>query len=132
MVKKEFPEVVSLIVQSDKRYKHGAYYFLRQALDHTVKEIKKKKPNLKSNHISGQDLLEGIKKFALKQFGPMTLTLFNEWGIQECEDFGNIVFNLVEFRVLGKTEKDKPEDFCKLYDFNEAFKNPFLPKRKIK
>jgi uncharacterized repeat protein (TIGR04138 family) len=130
MKNKDFPSVVELIRQHDSRYGKGVYFFIRQALDYTVKAIKKKNPSLKSNHISGQDLLEGIRKYAIDQYGPMAHTLLKEWNVKKCEDFGNIVFNLVEFGVLGKTESDKQEDFEGGYDFHEAFVEPYLPKRK--
>ncbi len=61
--------------------------------------------------MSGKELLEGIREYALNEFGPMTLALLREWGIHACEDFGNIVFNLVEHGVLAKTEEDTREDF---------------------
>jgi uncharacterized repeat protein (TIGR04138 family) len=60
----------------------------------------------------------------------MTLTVFEEWGIRQCSDFGEIVFNLIEAGVLSKTEKDSRADFAEGYDFEEAFRKPFLPKRK--
>lgn len=130
MSSKDFSEVVELIRQHDQRYAKAAYFFLRQALDFTVKAIKKNNPSTTTNHISGQDLLEGIREYAIEQYGPMTYTLFQQWGIKECNDFGNIVFNLVEFGVLGKTEKDKKEDFQGSYTFEDAFIQPFLPSRK--
>jgi len=66
----------------------------------------------------------------LEQYGPMALTLLQNWGIHECDDFGEIVFNLVEFGVLGKTENDRREDFSGGYDFYDAFVVPFIPKAK--
>jgi uncharacterized repeat protein (TIGR04138 family) len=57
----------------------------------------------------------------------MTLTVFSEWGIRTCEDFGEIVFNLVENSLLAKTKKDSREDFKGGYEFSEAFRKPFLP-----
>ncbi|MGY8688984.1 MAG: Minf_1886 family protein, partial [Verrucomicrobiales bacterium] len=61
-------------------------------------------------------------------FGPMVMTVFEEWGIHSCADFGEIVFNLIEARVFGKTDDDKKENFVGHYDFEEAFVRPFLPK----
>jgi uncharacterized repeat protein (TIGR04138 family) len=60
----------------------------------------------------------------------MALTVLNEWGIKCCEDFGDIVFNMVEFQLLGKTEQDSREDFKGGYDFEEAFRKPFLPTKR--
>ena len=128
MNKKDFSEVVQLIIRDDSRYDKGAYFFVRRALDHTLRDIMESKMVRKTNHVSGQELLEGIRDFAIQQYGPMTMTLFDRWGLSKCSDFGNIVFKLVEYGVFGKTEADHPEDFNEGYDFKEAFVDPFLPK----
>ena len=107
----DFNEVIRTIREDDPRYKRGAYYFLRQALDYSLKELHKRGELDRTNHLTGQQLLEGIRLFALDQYGPMARMVMEHWGIRECQDFGNIVFNLVECRVLGKTEEDRPEDF---------------------
>lgn len=127
----EFNEIVGLICKEDSRFNRKAYTFVRQALDHTVKELKKKKPERtgKSQHVTGAELLEGIRSFALEQFGPMTKTVLTTWGITRCSDFGDIVFNLIDYNVFSKTESDRREDFANLYDFEEAFVKPFVPTR---
>jgi len=124
---KDFGEAVRLIRKEDSRYGAGAYYFVRQALDHTVRKQAEEKPG-KRRHVTGQQLLEGIREYALEQYGPMTLTMFNEWGLRRCEDFGDVVFNLVDYEVLGKTDNDQREDFSAAYDFEEAFAKPFQPR----
>ena len=58
---------------------------------------------------------------------PLTLTVFDHWGIRETRDFGEIVFNLVENNLLAKTEKDTREDFAAGFDFDDAFTAPYLP-----
>ena len=83
-----------------------------------------------SNHLTGQQLLEGIRLFALDQYGPMARLVLEYWGVKNCRDFGNIVFNLVEFQVLGKTDEDCPEDFNNGYDFKKAFDYPYKPSSK--
>ena len=125
----EFSEIVGLICKEDTRFERKAYNFVRQALDHTVKETKKKNPERtgKSQHVSGAELLGGIRAYALDQFGPLTKTVLNQWGITRCADFGDIVFNLIEYNVFSKTETDRREDFSDLYDFDEAFVKPFQP-----
>jgi len=60
----------------------------------------------------------------------MALMVLNEWGVTRGEDFGEIVFNMVDTGLLGKTEKDSRDDFKGGYDFNEAFRQPFLPENK--
>jgi uncharacterized repeat protein (TIGR04138 family) len=122
-----FEEKVELIITEDKRYHRDAYFFVREALDHTQKLfVKSSKDGV--HHVSGQQLLQGVREFALQQFGPMTLTVFEEWGILRCEDFGEIVFNMVENGLLAKTDADRKDDFRGGYDFEKAFREPFQPK----
>ncbi len=119
-------DVLEEILARDTRYARDAYYFMREALDHTQKQQLKTR-KAEPRHVTGQELLEGIRQFALDQFGPMTLTVLDEWGVRRCEDFGEIVFNMVDAHLLGKTDKDSREDFKGGYDFHEAFRKPFLP-----
>lgn len=127
---RDFNEVIRTIRKEDPRYASGAYYFLREALDYSLKHLHTIGELGSNNHLSGKQLLEGIRLFALEQYGPMALSVFKHWGISTCRDFGNIVFNLVECRVLGKTDQDSPEDFNGGYSFKEAFEVPFQPERK--
>ena len=121
-----FETTLGLILAKDPRYQRDAYLFVKDALDHTQKiVVKENKGELR--HVSGQELLGGIRDYALAQFGPMTQMVFEEWGIKRCEDFGEIVFNMVEIGLLGKTEKDSRDDFANGYSFNDAFRKPFLP-----
>jgi uncharacterized repeat protein (TIGR04138 family) len=76
-------------------------------------------------------LLAGIREYALNCFGPMVLTVFAEWGIHKCEDFGEIVFNMVEHHLYAKTSADSRKDFCGVYDFDEVFGKPFRPSKPI-
>ena len=122
-----FDEIVELILQKDPRYSREAYQFLREALDHTQKAAAQQKKG-EPKHVNGQQLLEGIRSYALDQFGPMALMVLNEWGIRRGEDFGEIVFNMVESGLLAKTEEDSREDFKECYNFEEAFRAPFLPR----
>jgi uncharacterized repeat protein (TIGR04138 family) len=126
-----FEEEVEKIAAKDSRYSREAYIFVREALDHTQRMISKAGRDDGPRHVSGQQLLEGIRDFALQQYGPMTLTVLNDWGIQKCEDFGEIVFNMVENSLLAKTDQDRREDFVGCYDFDEAFRKPFLPARAV-
>jgi len=124
-----FEEAIEQIAAQDPRYHREAYCFLREALNHTQKMTGKLPKKNEIRHVSGQELLNGIREYALQQFGPMTLTVLHEWGIQCCMDFGEIVFNMVESKLLAKTEQDSREDFRKGYDFHDAFRKPFLPSR---
>lgn len=122
-----FEEAFNRIRAKDPRYHRDAYLFVREALDHTQKTIGKD-PRGRTRHVTGQELLAGIRDFALQQFGPMAMTVFEEWGVCCCADFGEIVFNMVEADWLAKTDKDSRADFAGGYDFEKAFRQPFLPK----
>ena len=129
---RDFNEVIRMIRKEDSRYERGAYYFLRQALDYSLKHLQREGKLRENQHLSGQQLLEGIRLFAIEQYGPMALSVLTHWGIKDCRDFGNVVFNLVECRVLGKTDQDSPEDFAGGYDFADAFDRPFRPEKAAK
>jgi len=107
------------ILQKDSRYKLEAYFFVLAALDYTRKDTGKPK------HITGKELLEGIRKLGLEQYGIMTKTVFESWGVKTTNDFGQIVFNMVTTGLLGKTEEDKVEDFDNVYDFTEVFEKNY-------
>ena len=114
-------ELLESVLKKDPRYTAQAYIFVREGLDHTVKQLEKPR------HVSGGELLEGMREYALAEYGPLAKRVLSEWGISECVDFGNIVFNLVNEGLLGKTEEDRIEDFMEGYDFHEAFIRPFQP-----
>jgi uncharacterized repeat protein (TIGR04138 family) len=128
MQKIGFAETLDSIVTSDPRYQRDAYVFLRDALDFTTKQQKKTK-GVSVRHVTGPELLDGVRRYALKEFGPMVMTVFDNWGIRSCEDIGNIVFNLIGAGVFGKTEEDSIEDFKNVYGFEEAFVKPFAPEK---
>ena len=121
-----FEESLELIQSKDRRYHREAYLFLREALDYTQKTIGKDNRG-RIRHVTGQELLGGIKDYALAQFGPMAMMMLDEWGVHECRDFGEIVFNMIEIGLLAKTEQDSRADFEGGNDFYEVFRKPFLP-----
>ena len=106
MQKLEFAEAIDLIVERTPRYDREAYYFLRDALDFTVKARKKARDASGSGHVSGQQLLEGVRQYAIKQYGPMVVTVLEYWGIRSTRDIGAIVFARVECGVLVKQDND--------------------------
>ena len=128
MQKIGFAEALNSIVASDPRYQRDAYVFLRDALDFTTKQQKKLK-GVSVRHVTGPELLDGVRQYALREFGPMVMTVFDNWGIHSCEDIGNMVFNLIGSGIFGKTEEDSIEDFKNVYDFEEAFVKPFAPSK---
>ena len=111
----ELLKKVELICRKDSRYKPEAYLFLLAGLQFTVTQLPQPR------HITGQELADGLRLYGLDQFGPLTAQVFEHWGVRSTEDFGRIVFTLVENKLLRKTEEDTLEDFKHLYDFSSAF-----------
>lgn len=116
-VPEDFYGAVEEICANDTRYKPDAYEFVMQALHFTQGKLKRKA------HVTGRELLEGIREFAAEQFGPMVRTVLLHWGITKTQDFGNIVFNMVNRNILSKTDSDSLEDFKDVYELDAVFRN---------
>lgn len=127
MQRTNFDQVVQEIIRKDTRYDINAYRFVREGLDYTLKTLKRSATTSGQRHVSGPELLDGIRQYTLREFGPMSKLVLNEWGISQCQDFGQIVFNLVQHGVLGKSDSDRLEDFSETFTFDEAFVKPYLP-----
>ena len=115
----EKTESIQKIVRSDPRFGPQAYYFIFDALDFTLQRLGN------ARHVTGVELLRGIRGYAIEQFGFLARTVLGEWGVCETEDFGDIVFNLVEAGLLSRSDLDTREDFQHVYDFQEAFDRDF-------
>ena len=126
MKKNNAVEALNQILQEDPRYSAEAYHFLRESLDFTTKLLHKPKGGT-SRHVSGKELLEGIRRYALQEYGAMSKTVLNTWGIFRCEDFWYITSNLIKKSILGCTPEDSMHDFEDGYDFEDAFRTPFVP-----
>ena len=107
------------IVIQNPKYTAQAYYFIFDALDFTITRLNKVR------HVTGRELLHGIREFATEHFGFLARTVLAEWGVHSTGDFGEIVFNLVEAGLLSRTENDTRADFVDIYDFEEAFEQEF-------
>ena len=104
------------VAARDGRYATDAYAFIYEALAYTVNHLGR------SGHVSGRELLEGVRQLALEQFGGLTGMVFARWGVHRTDDFGEIVFTLVEAGLMGKTDEDSRDEFRAVYDFHEAFR----------
>ena len=113
--KRSLGEVAEEIYARDSRYKPDAYEFLMHVLGFTQQKLKRQ------GHLTAKELLDGLRDFAIEQYGPMAKTVLNHWGLKRTEDIGNIVFNMIEKKMLSKTESDSLDDFKNVYDFQEAF-----------
>ncbi|MCM8763671.1 MAG: hypothetical protein NC818_00810 [Candidatus Omnitrophica bacterium] len=115
----EFYKKIKEILKVDPRYKISAYEFLFQALFYTQTKLNRR------GHVTGKELLEGIKEYAVEQFGPLAQSVLEDWGVEKTDDFGEIVFSLIDKGLLKKTEEDSLEDFKGVYDFQEAFNEEY-------
>ena len=104
------------ILAKESTYKFEAYSFVMAGLHDTVSKLSKPR------HVSGQELAEGLCQYALDQDGPMARTVLEYWGIHRTEDFGKIVFLLIEVGLFKRAEEDSIHDFDHLYDFETAFR----------
>jgi uncharacterized repeat protein (TIGR04138 family) len=118
------------VVQRDPRYAYEAYEFLFAALSHTQQLLGRAPADENAvpepqYHVSGRELLHGIRDLALREFGFMARVVFRLWGINRTDDFGEIVFNLVQENLMSKTEQDSRADFQNVYDLDQALLQDF-------
>ena len=111
------------VIARDPRYAPEAYRFTLEALSYTQEQFRKQGHH---GHVDGRELLWGIRSYASGLFGFLARAVFAEWGVRTTGDFGEIVFNLIEARLLSKQETDKKTDFQDVYDFEEAFESTFV------
>lgn len=107
------------ILVSDSRYKLEAYVFVINALEYTMSKL------MRQGHVTGPELLDGIRRLAKREFGPMAKSVFENWGITGTADFGEIVFTLVGAGLFGKTDEDSLSDFNDVYDFGDVFDDQY-------
>ncbi|MCK4547930.1 MAG: hypothetical protein KAW17_10875 [Candidatus Eisenbacteria sp.] len=115
----EVLEKVREMVAKDPRYRPEAYDFVRGSLDFAASHFGIQ------GHLTGRQLLEGIRLMAVEQYGPMAKTVMDHWGVHRTQDFGDIVFNMIEAGLLSKTESDRRDDFTDVYDFEEVFERKY-------
>jgi uncharacterized repeat protein (TIGR04138 family) len=135
------------LVRRDPRYAYEAYEFLFAALAHTQRILGRDSSCPSSvvdasassvadasdssasaeeeSHVSGQQLLLGIRDLALREFGLMARTVFRMWGINQTDDIGEIVFNLIDAQLMSKTSQDNRRDFHAVYDLDEALERSY-------
>jgi uncharacterized repeat protein (TIGR04138 family) len=114
-------DVLDRIVASDSRYKKAAYRFLQSAMTASICKQFGKSCGRGSPHVSAARLLEAMREFAVAELGKQAKAKLNSWGVFKCEDFGEMVFNLVKAGVMVQQEQDSKADFQGGYDFDTAF-----------
>lgn len=121
------------LLSEDKRYKKPAYIFVFDALSYAHSELgmggeaseASESDESNERHLTGQQLCEGIRLFALDQYGYMAKCVLNSWGVQTTGDFGEIVFNLIRIGLMRKTPTDRREDFDDVFDFETGLRQSF-------
>src|SRR6516162_2963087 len=119
------------VVRRDPRYSYEAYEFIFAALSYTQKTLgrapaeNEATPPSPEHHVSGRELVEGVRALALREFGLMARIVFRTWGIRRTDDFGEIVFNLVEENLMSKTDQDCRNDFHDLFDIDKGLVEDF-------
>ncbi len=108
------------ILERDSRYSRNAYLFAFQALEYTMKSFLQLDED-KRRHVSAQELLDGMKEYAIKHFGYMARYVWESWGIGSTDDWGNVVYNLIDAGLMKQNEEDSPELFSGVFDFEEVF-----------
>ena len=119
-------KTVAQVVAELRDYPMEAFEFVERGLSYTVSRIHgdSDDPDL-NRHVTGQQLCEGLREFALMQWGRMARTVLSRWGLHSTFDFGRIVFALVDNKLLGKTDRDCIDDFRDVYDFKTAFETSY-------
>ena len=112
-------KVLAELQERNPRFHRRAYVFLIDALHGVIAGMDERR------HISGQELVDGVRGLAMQRFGPLARTVLEYWGINTTDDLGEIVFALVDIGVLVKQEQDRPEDFQDLFDFEEVFEHNY-------
>ena len=100
-------------------YHCEGYAFVMRALEFSLRSL------ASPRHLNGQELLDGLRRLALQEFGPMARYVLEQWGIQSSRDVGEIVFDLVEAELLAKTDEDSIEDFAQGFDFEKVFEQDY-------
>lgn len=126
------------LLHKDRRYRLEAYVFVWEALSFAQEELKlghesasepseseETTEDQPQRHVTGQELCDAIRQYALRQYGYMAKAVLNSWGVCTTGDFGEIVFNLIHIGRMRKTKHDRREDFDNLYDFDEVFQRNF-------
>jgi uncharacterized repeat protein (TIGR04138 family) len=114
------------LVRRDPRYAYEAYEFVFAALAHTQKLLGRAVPDEPKtepgpdHHVTGGELLQGVRDLALREFGLMARTVFHLWGIDRTDDVGEIIFKLVEANLMSKTPSDSRQDFHNVYDLDQV------------
>lgn len=123
-LKGTFEEIVDRFLIEDPRYPLKAYLFVRDGFEEITDE-QEDDAESKNKQLSAKNLSIGLKNYALDKYGPMASFILREWGINATEDFGEIVYNLIDMGLFSQSKGDKKSDFLSLFDLQKELKRPF-------
>lgn len=128
------------LLRRDRRYHFDAYVFVFEALRYAQQNTAAAGTRLgassdddfdpdeeEERHVTGQQLCEAIRHYAVQQYGLLAKRVLNHWGIHSTGDFGEIVFSLIDIGQMRKTDTDRREDFDDVFDFDEGLRDAFVP-----
>jgi uncharacterized repeat protein (TIGR04138 family) len=117
-----------VIWKEDGRFAFEAFQFLYDALDHAVRLAgKQEEQQTEKRHVTGQELLEGMRVRALELFGPLAAHVWRSWGVENTKDWGRIVFLLIDHGLMNRQDSDSVEDFADVFDLDQAFVESYQP-----
>src|SRR5687768_16906976 len=120
-------EALRKLALQDGRYSPEAFRFLYESLEHALRLAGREEAEGVDRHVSGREVLAGMRACALQQFGPLAAHVWRSWGIRESLDWGRIVFLLVDHKMLKRQEGDTIEDFADNFDFDQVFERDYRP-----
>lgn len=120
------PKILEL-TRDDPRYTYEAYEFVCDAVTYTQERLGRASEDDPDadRHVSGAELLRGACDLALREFGMMAPVVFKQWGVRTTDDFGAMVFKLIQADRLSKSDRDEPDDFHDLFDLEKALTDGF-------
>jgi len=114
------PTKIADVVRRDSRYAYPAYLFIFEGLEYAQDRIDADEDDDDARHVTGQEMLEGVRALAIREFGLLAWTVFRMWGIRTTDDVGEIVFNLIDAGLLSKHESDDRADFHDLFAWDQV------------
>lgn len=125
-------KAIEAILVKDARYPAEAYELVVDALRVAAKGRRRSASGARIARLDAVGLLDAVRRFALEEYGPLTLTLLHSWNVRHARDFGEIVFNLAGRGVVALEPGDRRASFHDGFDFEEAFRRPFEPVRPVR
>lgn len=112
-------------------YPLEAFNFVREGLSFTVQLVhSEQEPGEDADrHITGQQLCLGLREFAIDRYGLLAPAVLDHWNIRRTDDFGRIVFAMIDEGLMSRTDEDSLEDFRSVFNFGEAFSRDELLSR---